>query len=515
VSVRRVRRMTSDHLHPDHPRVLIHARGTMTPDETAFWNALRAGLNEHGLELMLIAHHRPKGDVAVPVLRVHNGLDVARPPDRTQGWQPWLAQQVEPIDEAPLLERERLWRGPETSPEQRENRRRALYWFRAFYAEALRIARPVLTLIWNGHHAQEMLLDTLCRECRCPVAYIERGPFRGTIQVDTDGVLGGSRIASLAAWDPPEPKQAARWLESMRAIEQDYRSTQTTWWEQPESLGADAVRRRLGIRPERRVLLFAGQVDEDVQNLLYAPEYPHNLAAFKAFCDLLRGRNDIYILGKHHPKSRRAPAEYDAVLGSDWCWASDLSLADCLAVADRVAAVNSTVLYEALMLEKPVLAMGRNLLSGKGIAYELAGRPPENEQIQDWLNAEDFSSRLDRWREFGAFLLANALYATSQAGALRQTRGARELAADLAEMAPATQTTPEWGKLPAAGPPFLDDIGLIEDAREQSRTLYSDVRACLDTLGLQNRSLRFLASTPGLKNLLRLRMLWRRITAKD
>ncbi|MBN1674077.1 MAG: hypothetical protein JXR37_23715 [Kiritimatiellae bacterium] len=443
-------------LEPGFGRVLIHARGRMTPPECGFWQRLRFALRECGLELVLLAHHRANAPMDVPLLRAFNGLDAVPPGGGT-------GQALAPDDDPEalgLLARERMWRGPERDAPHRDRRRRALCHFRDFYTAVLKTAEPVLTLIWNGHHAQEMILASLCRTAACPVGYVERGPFQGTLHLDPVGILGGSSVAGRSDWEWATPETAVHWQRVMAQAQMAYRHSGGTWWEQPPSRGAAALRRSLQVPEGAKVLFFAGQVDADTQNLLYAPEYADNRDAFAGFCEALRGRDGVFVLGKHHPHSVRAPADYQAVVGRQGVWVTDVSVADCLAVADRAAAVNSTVLYEALMLGTPVLAMGRGLLHGKRIAYEPTDRATLHTAVSEWLAAEDQAERERRWLDFGAYLLAHALYAMAPPESAAGLRNAAALATDLAGMVRRNSAAPVFGRLPA-GPDLRAFSGLV------------------------------------------------------
>lgn len=415
-------------------RILIHARGRMTPSETDYWRRLRFGLRDLGYELMIIAHNLSHEPMDVPLLKVRNGLDAVRHIPYGQGWSSWLINQGD-LNEEHLLEWERQWRGVERDDEHRERRRLALYYYQNFYVAALKASRPSLSVIWHGHHPQEMILDDLCHKCGCPVAYIERGPFQGTIQLDREGVLGGSTIANQAHWRWPDACEAAHWRRVMVSLKNAYLESKATWYEQPHSEGGDKLRERLRIPHKAKVLLFAGQVDEDIQNLLYSPHFENNLSAFKWLCDILDGRDDIFILGKHHPKSNRPVEDYKTMASERGLWISDASIEDCLALADRVAAVNSTVLYEALMQNKPVLLMGKGLLSRKGIAYEVEDLAMGEMVIHDWIAAKKAYERQECWLDFGAYLLSTVLYTMKPPEKVTGQQDATQLADKLVKLA--------------------------------------------------------------------------------
>ena len=419
------------------PRILIHARGKLDASEVSFWGRLRADLREQGYELFLITHNAPQVPADVPVLRVPNGCDRAPQIGWHHGWRSWLDESSAPVslDYEPLLERERWWWGDAADEEHGTARREALAFFDAFYRSALASVKPVLCVIWNGTHAQEMILEQRCREAGCPVAYIERAPFRDFVHLDPAGILGGSAAAKLTDWSWESEEGHAQGLEAMQRVTERYRESGGTWWQQPESVGGEQLRQKLGIRPEEKVALFAGQVDADAQNFFFPSHFENNLGAVRWLSEALAKYPDVYFLGKHHPMNCHAPDEFATAIAGRGSWQTDISMSDALGLADRVAAVNSTVLYEGLLLDKPVLSMGESLLRGKNICYEASPGEDSEAAIKDWLESRGFDDRLDRWKDFGAWMLAHGFYTMRAAedGAVGQ--GTAPFASALASLA--------------------------------------------------------------------------------
>lgn len=445
------------------PRILVHTRGLISPEAADFWQRLRFVLREHGHDLMLMGDHfPPQKPIDAPWLRVRCGLDAVVEAPYCSGWSAWLEPDPA-FDAAPYLERERLWHGPESDAAQTGRRVRALHHFRHFYQGVLKASRPALALIWNGGLPQELLLRDLCRACGCPVHYAERAPFEGAIQIDSQGILGATAIAQSSDWTWPAGEDIGHWGDVMAAVERHYAEARETWWSQPKSIGPDKLRKRLRIAPGQKVVLFAGQIDHDAQNMLYSPHFENNLAAFQWFCGAVRHRNDILILGKHHPRSQTSPGAFRDAVGDRGVWLTDVALEDCMAVADRVAAVNSTVLYEGLMMNKPALCMGQGLLSGKGIAYEVERLDAAENVIEAWLEAADFPARKERWNDFGAFLLSSCLYSMKPSGQTYGQRDVHDVAAYLvSNAADAASLTYGTLELEAA---FLDELALWDEHR--------------------------------------------------
>ena len=400
--------MTGRTLPAGRRRVLaaVHDFSVFSGEEATFWETVREELRARDHELILMGAGDPPVRMDVPRTRIRYRMDFhGAPLDDVGGdWVP------EVVDREAVLARETQWAGPARGPRELEARVTRYRFLEGYFATALSLLDPVLVLIWNPFQSHNMVLEQLAADRGCPVLYLERGPMPGTLHVDDRGTTAASSIAVRSDWSWDAQEEAGRWRDVYHGLAHRYRERAATWWDQPERVGADRVRERLGIPDDARVVLFAGQVDDDTSNFLFAPDHADNAEAFADFCQLVAPHPDVYVLGKHHPRSTTSPRVYRRAIDGPGTWATDLALADCLRIADRVAAVNSTVLFEALLLEKPVLSMGRSILSGKDIAYELLDAPDRPATVAAWLAAEGWPQRHARWQDLGAFLLAHHLY---------------------------------------------------------------------------------------------------------
>jgi hypothetical protein len=412
-------------------RVLFWVWPRFDAAEIRFWQALDRHLQRHGLTLVLASAGACPPELNVAHVTLSTSLDAC-----------WLTADAPPaidacslgLSPADLLAREAAWTGPSIAPAIDLARRRGIAAIAAERVRCLQALAPALTVIWNGQHVAELLLAAASRLGGTPVTYVERAPIADALFVDDAGLSAASRIAAAAPWPSPPDE----WRAIAAAVSRGLCDSGATWWEQPAARQVEpaALRALLDIPADALVVLFAGQVDEDTQQFLFSPRHASNLAAFEWLLEALSVEGDVYVLGKQHPKSRTPASCYRgrlAAAGVVGAWRDDVSLADALAVADRVAAVNSTVLYEALARQRPVLALGDSLLSGQGVAYETArdGRAA----VPAWLGAEDMDQRLTRWQDAFGHLLSQSIYAFDASGARRGMHDAEALAARLARRA--------------------------------------------------------------------------------
>jgi hypothetical protein len=208
------------------------------------------------------------------------------------------------------------------------------------------------------------------------------------------------------SWAGEEEKRV--WLDRFAGCEQGVAGGGTTWHDQPQVRAATDLRRKYGIPPHARVVFYPEQLDTDTQNILFSPRFSGSLDALQHLLRLLAPVPDLFIVGKGHPKSTVDPAVFEHALRGRGAWLRGVSIDDALRLADFVAGVNSSVLFEAMCRQKPVLAMGRTLIEGRGAFYELGD--DETGAIQKWLGRDDWEARCARWQEVGAWLICNHFY---------------------------------------------------------------------------------------------------------
>ncbi len=434
--------------------VLFVASATFDACEMAFYRRLRDALQRDDLHLVLMLFVAPPADLGVTFVRMPPPVDTFWPAP-----QSGLSATLDDLklDHDALLVREEVCASPAILPAVERHRRQALDAIADHWVRTISAFDPAVVLNWNGHHVVDVILDAACHKAGVPVLYVERAPMAQALFIDERGLSTDSAVVRHGSWTVDDD----RWRSCAMAAIARIAAGRHTWWEQPDSRDGDAraLRHELGIPLDARVVLFASQIDGDTQQYMFSPHFPANEAAFRWLLDRLRGHDDVFVLGKQHPKCPRSAAFVRALADSGirGQWRTDVSIDDALAVSDRVAAVNSTVLYEALARERPVLSMGGWLLAGRGASYEVTHPATGQAVVDAWLLAADNDARQHAWREALAFLLSTCLYTYEPEMEGHGMPGAGEMAERIASFARATPNrnqprTPEHQRLAALAP---------------------------------------------------------------
>jgi len=340
--------------------------------------------------------------------------------------------------------------------------------------------------VWNGSNLRGALAIYLAGLRGLPVIYAEHGYLSGTTQLDLEGVNAGSSMTRLAcagaAMIPCDPAldatldiEIARFKsgENMRGVDSM----------PPPELRRDVVARlasRVGFWLERRALPFVNrlsvpgtradrlperyvllpfQVRSDSQLVLHSPLYGDDLESLVRDLDhaLARIDPDLRLVAKFHPYElpqvqwayRHLPKRYPRV-----SFVSGGPMARLLAGASAVVTINSTAGFEALLYNKPVLALGRNFYTVPDIVEGADQRGDLEAAVRLTLTlAPDLKARRAFLRYVRArFLVAGGYHDLSQ-------KSLRAVATRILEL---LSVTPEGAAQPSR---YIADSGLGSGTR--------------------------------------------------
>lgn len=410
------------------PALVFHAWTCLEGAELRLWQQLSRALGRLDIRLVVLGPLPPRDDLRFEYHHFPGHADWferALPPQLRSSSPSGSLHRV--VRDAMRIDA--VWRADRLRREEVARRRRSLSALADWTAALLTAVGARAVVVWNGLDPAETLLRGVAGELGLPTLVAERGPFAETLFVDPDGTSASSAVTRL---------RAARWLNAaerrrgharLDALAHWMARRASTWWKQPARQDVSTLRERLQIAPGRQVVLFAGQLDRDTQNLFFSPRFAGTADAWRWLTRRGRLGKEWFLLGKQHPLDASPPGTYRSPPSG--AWIADLSIFDALAMADRVVTVNSTVAFEALLRGLPTLVMGQWVFSRWRVAYELAtGR--ETSVVADWLAARGHAAQQRRWRDAMAFLLERAVYGYGRGARAAGLRDADALAQDLA-----------------------------------------------------------------------------------
>ena len=367
---------------------------TFNGGELDYWNSLSKSLKSKGFQLFLLAPRLPdkyyhfsceifieKLD-NIPLRKVGNEIDHFSDLDK-------------------YLNREAVWYG-----NGGKDRETAVKLKIEKYDKILNELNPCYVLVSNGQHASELVFIDQIKRKKIPYGFFERGCLPNSWHFDDYGITAGTTIAKKKINQLKLPVQTT----SFRKYKDSYLNKLETWWEQPNLNILNNIRRKHKISSSTKLILFVNQLDNDTSNFLYSPFFKSNLEAFKWFLNELLDI-ECFVLVKKHPKYLGSGEEFIHALNNSQlrgAWVEDISLFDCINQCDYLCAVNSTVIYEGLIFDKPVLQLGQSILSNKDIVYELKSLE-DRKIILSWLKFEELNNRIDNFHKFMSYMIENEL----------------------------------------------------------------------------------------------------------
>jgi hypothetical protein len=347
-----------------------------------FWNHLHAALNEHGLQLVMLSSTDVSGA----------DFSVVPIPYQLAGFAHWYphaacANNRVPRWAQPLARAAACW-DPSAPPAAVEIGLARAF---DFYGDLIDTLQPCAVLAWNGMHPQTQLLLALARLNGIPGYAAERGWLRGTMMFD----LGENSV--LTEWSQSVALQSllaegtddGALYESLRAYA--LRDRAGKYGSAPMRTPAQA-RAELGLAADVPVLALFTHAEPGI----HAPNgalRPAAHAASPALLDELLGeaaayaaRNGLALLIQEHPINRSIGVTRRFVHGAHVKFVES-NIHTLLELADITLHTASTVQFDAVFYGRPLVLLGRSLLSLAAAAQAGAYERPDFTTLSDCLDA--------------------------------------------------------------------------------------------------------------------------------
>jgi len=221
--------------------------------------------------------------------------------------------------------------------------------------DELTAAPPEVTIIYNGSVSPEAVLDQIAVAQDLPRVYVEAGFFPRTLQIDPLGLNGANTV-------PRDPSFYS-------SAQQDFAAGGL-----PDALNTRATKPKPGqaIELQPGYVFVAFQVPSDMQITRHSPWIPD----MEAFLDAIlqaaeRIPDDVFVI-KEHPSFKRSvqglrPAHPRVI------FANHNVTSELIDESRAVITINSTVGIEALLLDKPVITLGRACYNIEGLVLHADG----------------------------------------------------------------------------------------------------------------------------------------------
>lgn len=284
----------------------------------------------------------------------------------------------------------------------------------ALLSEAVRVIsllRPNAVLIRGATRPQEASFKTVACELGVPHLFVERGAFPDSVFLDPNSTYS-EMLRTLPEDTPISEAQEATW-QARSAFLRNYLQTERSAWDQPPKIGEQALYSKLGISRKDRIFFYVAQVEDDANMLLHSPYFLTNIDFLKHVASSIQGLRNVVLVVKPHPKEPKEIPDLSAEYGIHMIIRRDINIKDILPLASVVVTINSTVGFEALLYNKPVVVGGKAHYSHRGFTFDVTQSDgmTSSQKLREFLDNPVFSSdqqrRKDRYVEA---LLHHSLY---------------------------------------------------------------------------------------------------------
>lgn len=337
---------------------------------------------------------------------------------------------------------------------------------RQFWDGVLELLEPGVVLAWDPFHPQSRLLQRVCVEKGIAWFSMERGLLPGTLMIESRGLNGWSDLqnhwltdrAAVAGMDENRFERLAEWYRTCRPRKYADVPRQT----------AEQLRAELGVE-NRRVVLVLGHFDAcgmvpaaSRVRRYHAPHFPSTESMVMAVWRELGARADLAVVFKPHPLDLQpyAVAKIEGV--------TVVREADPLALielADVIVAQFTTLQFEAVFFDKPVVLLGRSPWWGYGATYEVEKPEELGVALDAALARRDWQQRRSRARRFLLWLMDRFLFACSPEVPARH--GLEDLAGYIARLVPGDRSRSEVLERMQTLRTVLDELKTRSQRREQ------------------------------------------------
>ncbi len=301
------------------------------------------------------------------------------------------------------------------------------------FERALENFQPDYVYLWNQFNAFHRILAEVLKAKNIPFGFFHDGVLPGSIALDVDGEMGESWIAR----DPKrfmKIKVTGEDVERASAFLNGLRGDQVNRHPQIEQI---SVKEALALRKldDRPVVFFAGQNDwhAGIKPRSSARVFHSHLFAGSAEAveklDSIAGELGVSILFKPHPLSKDRYMFLRAEELKNTVILSSTSMQACFEASSLVSTIASQTSYVAMLDDRPVMMLGKNQISGKGLTYDVQAVEDIAEVIE--LGIAD-PLRIDRKAAFArhvAQLERSYLFCYGEIGKNYYSRGAKAAAA--------------------------------------------------------------------------------------
>ena len=269
--------------------------------------------------------------------------------------------------------------------------------------------RPAFALFWSGTVPQSILFKGVFAEYSIPSYFVERGLLPESLIFDESGNGACSTIKKKIDLSIV-PQNFEHIYEEIKTY---YFTNKIDKHEQPDYLRSSDFIEQQNLAG-KKIITFLGQWDvasgvnsaKDHQSFLNSPHFTNTEEAFKSIVKFISDNENIALVFKPHPfDSKTYCKENSTRIIVD----KKLNVRTLIESADAVIVMSTTIQYEVLFYDKPIVLLANSFLNGLNVGYEINDSEEIGSAILQALNKKDFADKQINAEKFIALISSQIL----------------------------------------------------------------------------------------------------------
>jgi len=271
------------------------------------------------------------------------------------------------------------------------------------YSFARKIAsefKPAFAFLWSGTVPQSIIFKQVFSEYFIPTFFVERGLLPESLIFDE---LGNGACSAL--------KKKIDLRFAPKNFEEVYNEVRSYFFtnkidkhEQPDYLSSSEFLKQQNLEG-KTIITFLGQWDvasgvnstSDFQSYMNSPYFSSTKEAFVHLTKAVALKENYFLIFKPHPFDN---IKYSNPDESKILIDKKINIRTLIEAADVIAVMSTTVQYEALLYDKPIIVLGNSYLQGHNIGYTIYSKEDLPDIIEQAIKQVCFEDKLENAKKF-------------------------------------------------------------------------------------------------------------------
>jgi SAM-dependent methyltransferase len=365
------------------------------------WNRISDLLSQKGFELVLITSSEGFDGLNFPVIHIPFSLK-----GFSEDFQfSIITEQIFTEDDFHLIERDIFWNND--SLDNYNKYVTGFIYCKEFYKQLIKSINPSVVFVWGNLLPQSLIFKSLLEKSNIPSYYLERGFFSGTLMIED--VLNkeldfiATELNSLS-YDSG--------FESYKKLREYYFSSLNSKYQ--ENHNVDLEKLILDRKENRfRIITFYGTHDTAYfpSEQSYSKEvsviFKYTAEAIKFLSEEISKLSDTLLIIKPHPNDKN---DYSVFESENVFVTKSFYNKKLIDLSDLVIVGNSTIQYEVLLAEKPVMLIAKSAIYNFNATYNPYSKEDFSNKLNEALNRINFEDKLLKTKIFFEKLLGSKTY---------------------------------------------------------------------------------------------------------